>query len=507
VTCWSEWVMGMKADRVSPALAVKGSTALVAGAILVVVVGIFATQAESHTLLGVALLTGALAVFSAGLSQHIGARVWTSLAGSLFLGYALFGKGFSYLAVPLSPPVYIGEAALFFVVVGVIASPWAWRRLKGVYTSRSTRAPMMWLTAFMSWQLVRAVPFVRQYGLDAIRDSALWYYGIFAVGVAVLTRIRSLPSGAMRPMPLTLLSSWFLLAFVLSRLGGLAADSPVGQFVSPKSGDVQVALAAIGAMAVLGMSKGNRSWSGSESRLVSWVAFWLIWVTTWLVFAMSNRGGMLSVIVGLGTLWAIRRGRLWILAPIALGLWIGLAAFTSGMRVPFGKHYEVSVEQLVTNVVSVFSEGEGKWEGTKEWRLNWWTEILRYTTDGTAPLGKGYGVNLADSDGYQVNRDGSLRSPHNAAMSVLARSGLAGLGLWIGFVFAMLLSMLQSLRVRSDEAEAADVILVTGVWLLAALVNSSFDVYLEGPQGGVPFWICVGVALSALMRRDKTRST
>ena len=42
--------------------------------------------------------------------------------------------------------------------------------------------------------------------------------------------------------------------------------------------------------------------------------------------------------------------------------------------------------------------------------------------------GKGYGINLADDDGYQI--DGSLRSPHNGHMTILARSGLPGITLW-----------------------------------------------------------------------------
>jgi hypothetical protein len=39
------------------------------------------------------------------------------------------------------------------------------------------------------------------------------------------------------------------------------------------------------------------------------------------------------------------------------------------------------------------------------------------------------------------------------------------------------------------------------VWILiywvAVLVNASFDVYLEGPQGGVWFWCLLGLGISA----------
>ena len=33
---------------------------------------------------------------------------------------------------------------------------------------------------------------------------------------------------------------------------------------------------------------------------------------------------------------------------------------------------------------------------------------------------------------------------------------------------------------------------------LAALINMSFDVYLEGPQGGIPFWSVIGLGMVAM---------
>jgi len=37
---------------------------------------------------------------------------------------------------------------------------------------------------------------------------------------------------------------------------------------------------------------------------------------------------------------------------------------------------------------------------------------------------------------------------------------------------------------------------------LAALINMSFDVYLEGPQGGIPFWSAIGVGM-VIMRASR----
>jgi hypothetical protein len=39
------------------------------------------------------------------------------------------------------------------------------------------------------------------------------------------------------------------------------------------------------------------------------------------------------------------------------------------------------------------------------------------------------------------------------------------------------------------------------IWLLAVwaaiMLNASFDVYLEGPMGGVWFWVIFGIGISA----------
>jgi hypothetical protein len=37
---------------------------------------------------------------------------------------------------------------------------------------------------------------------------------------------------------------------------------------------------------------------------------------------------------------------------------------------------------------------------------------------------------------------------------------------------------------------------------LAALVNASFDVYLEGPQGGIWFWSVIGLGIAAATAID-----
>ena len=115
------------------------------------------------------------------------------------------------------------------------------------------------------------------------------------------------------------------------------------------------------------------------------------------------------------------------LAAVAL-----LAASGIHVEVPGGKGRELSFEQIITNVTSSFNEtGNDGLDSTKEWRTDWWKDIIADTIRGKHFWdGKGFGINLADEYGYQVQKDHSLRSPHSAHMTVLGRMGVPGLVLW-----------------------------------------------------------------------------
>lgn len=58
--------------------------------------------------------------------------------------------------------------------------------------------------------------------------------------------------------------------------------------------------------------------------------------------------------------------------------------------------------------------------------------VINYTVFGEHFwTGKGFGINLANVDGFQVYADQSLRSPHNGHLTMLARGGVPGLFFWV----------------------------------------------------------------------------
>jgi O-antigen ligase len=120
---------------------------------------------------------------------------------------------------------------------------------------------------------------------------------------------------------------------------------------------------------------------------------------------------------------------------------------------------------------------------------------VRYTVTGPYRwLGKGYGINLANADGYQVRVDESLRSPHNVNFTILARGGVLGLTTWLGLLATLAWILARRARTAPRERDRRIALWVLA-YGLASFINGSFDVYLEGPQGGIWFWCIVGVAL------------
>jgi hypothetical protein len=240
---------------------------------------------------------------------------------------------------------------------------------------------------------------------------------------------------------------------------------------------------------------------GSHARrALLTILTWVGWFVSLGLVSALNRGGMLSAaIAGLSFVF-IRRLNPWFIAG-SLGLAILAMGWLLNPQINLGTERDLSFQQITTNVTSIVGGGDptSQPQGTKEWRLDWWDKIVGYTIEGPYFwTGKGYGVNLADTDGFQVLADGSLRSPHSAHFEILARSGVPGLATWLLLNGTILFVTLRA--ARRTWKRRADWWLAVVTWLgiiwLATLVNMSFDVYLAGPMGGFVYWTSVGAILA-----------
>jgi hypothetical protein len=401
----------------------------------------------------------------------------------ILLGYAIAGRGFAYL--------FVGELALGAGMLVMVCAP-GWSRIFQV-------PQLLLLAPFWAWGLARTIPYIRIYRADAVRDAMLYGYSGFAVIVASL--ILSNPTRLVTLLRRYRTFAYLFLALipiVMALFRGARQAIPAWPWagvpiIHEKEGDIMVHLACILAFWISGLP-------GKVKPI------WMILLTANVAAAgVIDRAGLLSflMVVALCTASKPRNAIVWRVSVAAVFAALALWITNVHIPVPGGKGRDISFEQIVTNVQSLAGADTGAegMDSTKEWRVDWWHTIAKYTFFGPYRwTGKGFGVNLADDDGnFQVLRDNSLRSPHSAHMNFLAREGVPGLALWIVlqlFWFFSMASGYYTARVRDDSRWEAVFLFLIACWM-AFLINSSFDVFFEGPMGGVWFWTIFGVGAAA----------
>lgn len=437
----------------------------------------------------------AAGVVAGGLLIALGRRLETFFLGFLAVvltGYAFFGRGFAYLGVP---PLFIGEVLLAVALLTLAVNVRRWR------LSRMTSL----LLLFMALGLLSTVPYLATYSVDALRDAVVWGYAIFAIAMAWLVRkehFESIVGWYGKLLPVFIVGAPLLL--VASRVAPSLPTLP-GSDVSlfdPKPGDLAVHLTGAAAFLLLGL------WTRrSEIRSMAVVLVWPVWFVGIALAGSLNRGGLMAAAIGVTVTFMLRPSRR-LVQPIFIAvLLITLTVFVDP-TVDLGTNRQISIDQITSNLKSIVGEsGNSGLGGTREWRLRWWNDIVDYTVSGPYFwTGKGFGINLADADGYQVEDDSALRSPHNSHMTVLARMGVPGMLIWtflqVGFALMMLVNIRRA-HLRRDTLWVQITVWLFAYWL-AMIVNSSFDVYMEGPQGGIWFWTIFGLGLAAC-RAQKDR--
>lgn len=409
--------------------------------------------------------------------------LWLSVA---LCGYALAGRGFAYLGFA---PLFVGEITLMLGIATLATS---------ANVGRIMGSGLIWLILiFMGWGAFRTIPYISVYGMDALRDGMTWGYASYAIVVAALI--------AANPRRLLVLMSryrkfvWILL--VLGPVFWLIARfaKPVMplwpwanvELIEVKGGDYAVHLAGIYAWLV-GVGRLSNPWVG------------LLGLPVGLAMNVTGRAAMLSFILCAAVATALRPlTRFMVKLPIVIILLIAFGwGLDAHLRAGPEVSREISVRQLFKTLDSILpGSRHHDLDSTKEWRLDWWDKIVKYTIHGPYFwTGKGFGVNLANDDGFQVFADQSLRSPHSAHLSILARAGVPGLSIWIALHAAWALTMFNayfSARRMGHKRWCGLFAFLLAYWV-AFIVNASFDVYLEGPMGAIWFWSLVGMGIGAV---------
>lgn len=412
------------------------------------------------------------------------------LVGFLLVGYSFFNKGFAYTG---HEPIYIGEVVLGIGLFAVLA---------GGGSLRILRSPIVWmLLLYITWQVVILIPDLAKYGFVALRDSVIWLYAVYAILVsAALLRSRTfakVPRWYFFFLPAWAVTAPFM--FVLTELFFQYIPFHPGsdmRLIWIKPGDMGVQIAGAAVFLLLGLHAQFRR-PTSRNVMVQEIYIWLFLLIGLVACGSRNRGGLLSPVLAcaVASLFKPMNRLTRVLLPVIIVLLIGFAV---DLKVPIGGNRDISLGQIYDNFASVFVKSDKKeLTGTTTWRLEWWTGIVNDTIHGEKFwTGIGYGKSLAARFGFE-DATGN-RSPHNGHLTILARSGVPGLALWILFLATLSYKLLRAIFAARSAGQPA--LANLSIWvlsfLMAFLFNMSVDVFLEGPQGGIWFWCLVGYAIA-----------
>jgi hypothetical protein len=374
----------------------------------------------------------------------------------------------------------------------------------GVFVGAFATIPAMVLTTLMVWVLLRTLPFLGLYGFDSLRDSAIIMYGGFGFIVIGL-----------------LLEDARRIDTILRYYGLMLASFPaipVGFWLTKYWVDYipriygPVPIVEIGASAVGTHLAGAMVYVLIGYRKVSpiWV---IVWFGTLALVSATNRGATLAVVIPVSlAMLVLGRYRLMLTTVVAA---VAIFSVLLALESTFGQYEEakdsierpVSAHQIVENAKSIIGQSGHQTEGTKQWRLNWWDIIINDTFHGPSFwTGRGFGINLADADGFGGTGDPRnphppLRSPHNAHMTLLARSGVPGAALWLLVLLSwggMMMHAMYTARSRGDE-RWVELFLFAVCYAMSIIINATFDVTLEGPMQGIWFWCVFGLGIGSVM--------
>jgi hypothetical protein len=424
--------------------------------------------------------------------------------GVLLAGFMFGDRGFAYLHVP-GTPLFVGEIALAIITVYLICFY--------PITNPDLRSPVrLALGVFLVFSAFRTLPYLGEHGFDALRDASQWYYGLLAFFVADFVRRRGI-----RPIVgwFGKLVPWFVAWAPVSLVLGqvltqpLVPDSDVPIWAHRGSNTSVLITGVLGFMWMLD-EKDTGITQRQRGILTAVSGVFLV------VAGIQNRGGLIAAIAGLALIyWFARSGQRHFVGVIStVVIIVGLIFAVADIRVSFfSNSREISAEQLVENLVSVVNPDavatSGDLVGNSSWRMDLWSAVFRDVNFNAPFLGRGYGVSLGELYGFEGAGETELRNAHNSHMTIFARSGYLGVGLWFAMWAIWYILMIRSRRAlaaRGLRVEAGVAVVAMAV-ALAVLVNAVFDPSIEGPPVSAWIWSIFGLGLGLMTLSRPGRPT
>jgi|GEM_PF-1590896 len=408
----------------------------------------------------------------------------------LLLGCALFGKGFSYVS-PFEP-VYIAEVTIVVCLGGLV---FRWMRPHGFVLTVGHGVIFLWM-AVVGFYLFDGFS---KFGMLAIRDSAIGYYGLyFFFAFGMFQRERVLKAFGMA-------SKW-MVAFGCIGAGFvliMAHFGPVSlrfmRFANPHPDTFLPLIVAFSATAfVVGAARKQP-------------VFFLLGILGAFLLLSNKTAGLFSFGCVMLCLVVFAKRVELLFAGVATGfVAVLLAAILISAESKFFKEVILASDQVQT-VIEVGDAGRAHSSGndsTSDWRITWWKIVIADTMKESPMFGMGLGADISGHFAESVlgitDISDYARYPHSVLFTVFGRMGFVGLAVflvYLGFIVVFSARFARRYFVGSDIDTSA---LIAFSIFIGGLANGLVQATYEAPYAAVQHWVCLAY-LIAYDRRYRTR--
>ncbi len=454
------------------------------------------------------ILVGIIGLIVAGFKLVI-PRVNPAATCLIFLiaGYLIANRGFASLGFGV---VYVGEVCMLMGGLLLLLSRGTlmFDSLKG-FLGRTVLVLLAMGFLRLSYDLIlgAADP------IDCIRDSAVSYYAcFFPLGYAIAV----LPASHSFMLRMT---RWICLISII--IGSIYIFKPgLFDFLSYKGkpfilfkGDLLGMCFGIGVV-VFGIA------AIAESRSMVWRGIFGMFSLLGGVACAIVQSRAAYVGVGAGFLVVFITVRFWtaifrLVPGMVLFFVVGTVSLISIMMVPSAKTQIEEISDAVIGeietMISPFDDRSRNvaMENSRQnnrFRTAWWGAVIEEVYERNLLFGVGFGEPLALKRfvaTYELpigieDDESVVRSPHSIAFTYFGRFGLVGAIWFILFLAAFLSLTSKSIkRTRAGELKISALTWLSASWVI--LLCAMFGVVIEGPMGGIPFWIFTGLAYGQLV--------
>ncbi len=396
------------------------------------------------------------------------------------LGYITMTRSFAYLGIA---PIFIGEATLGMLLVfrpSVILGTWYESQLwTNRYRWLANLAAIFVLFGFL--QCARGV-FLNGNPKIALQNFAFNFYIAFLfAGMWLGERYKNL-------LPRVV---WYLAwinglygILYLVFFGGLTTVDQLESAHVPLFGQP-----AGSAIAILGLLAYERDWRRFAVPLM---------LNGFVMLGMQMRAEWLGFMVAIVTFSLLTRqmSRLFQAGMLVCGLLLLGLMIDFEIPAPTGRGGMISSREIIGRAIAAVDESlaaeltpeASSYAGTVEWRLSLWRNLLRVVNSDpmTTLFGMGYGYPI-----WEHNEANQLvnPSPHNIFIFVIVYTGWAGALIFYTLQFCLARNLWKAGRVSGQPFGFC-------LWLML-FMWAHFDNKLETPFGAIPFYVLLGIALTA----------